>query len=718
MSDEKDKLNIHGERQPTVDEILAEFSAKVRPFPTPEQRGVPRPDPGDEDDEEEEPEEEEPEEPGDSEDEPADGGKSARAENGGASAGDKPGAEQTGEKKAGEVIDLPPENPIFELTGRLDALIRKADEYADNMYDQAEPTPEELKAEQYIPGVDAEKPTAPPRKIPKPKRQRPAAPPPEDLSPGELAGEYKNGLKSAGHRLKLCVVLCVALGALSLNLPIPQLSVFAVRCYAAAGALAAVCALCWDVFTRGFGDALRGTVTVDTLAALAGLFTLLDTVTMPLLGSRGDNMPAACAAALVLTFALLGWRLKRQGGRISCYTASKVRNPYIVTSDDAKWSGRPAYVKWSGDGAGFGRQMQEEDGAQLVWRYAGPLLLLLCVLCSLISSVGHGQPKQILWCLSVTLTAAASCAAPLVYALPFKKLSVRLSKVGAAVAGWVGADRCSSAGIVLTDIDLFPPGTVKLNGIKVFGDFPNETVVAYAATLIRDAGSGLDKPFHDLLRAQGAIYRTATGVRFHEGGITGIIRNHDVVVGTAAFMHLMEVELPQGLNVKNAVFCGIDGDLAGIFVLDYDMGGTTAPSLFSLMRNRISPVLATRDPNLIPAFLGQKFKLPVDKMEFPPVDRRLELSDDHQEHSQFPSAILSREGLMPFSEAVVGAKRLRSGVRTSAVLAMLGAAAGVLLTFYLTFVSAYSSLTAVNFALFLLLWLVPELLSADWVTRY
>ena len=34
-------------------------------------------------------------------------------------------------------------------------------------------------------------------------------------------------------------------------------------------------------------------------------------------------------------------------------------------------------------------------------------------------------------------------------------------------------------------------------------------------------------------------------------------------------MNLMEVPLPQGLNVKNAVFCAIDGELAGIFALNY-----------------------------------------------------------------------------------------------------------------------------------------------------
>lgn len=118
-------------------------------------------------------------------------------------------------------------------------------------------------------------------------------------------------------------------------------------------------------------------------------------------------------------------------------------------------------------------------------------------------------------------------------------------------------------------------------------------------------------------------------------------------------------------------------------------------------------MLATRDFNLIPAMLRQRFKLPVEKMEFPAVERRRELSGAEQSHSDILTAVLCREGLGPYSEAVVGAARLRRAVRCSAVLACVGAAVGVLLAFYLTSVGAYSSLSPSNLLVFLFMWLVP-----------
>lgn len=65
-----------------------------------------------------------------------------------------------------------------------------------------------------------------------------------------------------------------------------------------------------------------------------------------------------------------------------------------------------------------------------------------------------------------------------------------------------------------------------------------------------------------------------------------------------------------------------------------------------------------------------------------------------------------------------GRPGLRRAVRTAAVLACLGAVAGLLLAFYLTFVCSYASLSAANLLVFLLMWLVPTPLIAGMVNKY
>ena len=251
------------------------------------------------------------------------------------------------------------------------------------------------------------------------------------------------------------------------------------------------------------------------------------------------------------------------------------------------------------------------------------------------------------------------------------------------------------------------------------GDCPAERVVAYTATLIRDSGSGLAKLFHDQLRSMGGLLRRAEGLQCHEGGgLSANIRGEQVLVGSAAFMKLMDVKLPQGLNVKSAVFCAIDGQLAGIFALSYTLPDVVFPALDALMLERLEPVLATRDFNLIPAMLRQRFKLAADKMAFPPIERRRELSDPEREHDGVLTALLCREGLMPFAEAVVTAKRLRWATRLGAALCCVGSLLGMLLAAYLTSVGAYTSLSPLNLLIYMLTWLAPVWFLSGWVHRF
>lgn len=183
-------------------------------------------------------------------------------------------------------------------------------------------------------------------------------------------------------------------------------------------------------------------------------------------------------------------------------------------------------------------------------------------------------------------------------------------------------------------------------------------------------------------------------------------------------MNLMEVSLPVGLNVKNAVFCAIDGELAGIFALSYTLPDTVFPSIEELMREKVGPVLATRDFNLIPAMLKQRFKLAADKMDFPPVERRRELSDPDQSHSDQLVALLCREGIYPLAESVTGARRLRWATVVGAVLCCVGSTLGLLLAAYLVSAQAYGSLSPLNLLIFLLTWLAPVWFLSGWVHRY
>ena len=83
----------------------------------------------------------------------------------------------------------------------------------------------------------------------------------------------------------------------------------------------------------------------------------------------------------------------------------------------------------------------------------------------------------------------------MVCALPLKRIAARLAKSGSAVAGFFGADAIRRSNcVILTDGDIFPPGTVTLGGLKTFGEESGK-VISYAATMAHASESGLSRLF-------------------------------------------------------------------------------------------------------------------------------------------------------------------------------------------------------------------------------
>lgn len=632
-------------------------------------------------------------------------------------------AEQTDGPR--RVIPFPEEESM--LSAFLKKMTRRADHYADHMFEEDEATdPEEVKRlEKLIPGTDWEEPEPP--KAPSFFRRRPpkVEPPPEDTDPRELARAYGKGLK--GMRLRVILLFLLSAAALvQLLVPalglvwLPPLDQLLIQRAASAGLMGLGVLLAADGILGGLSRAFHGRVGMDTLAALAALSTLMDGVLLLLLPEDNTRLPYSAAALAGLFLLLHGTYHKRCAARLSCRTAAASSHPYRVTLDEGKWNGRDTYTKWTGTAQGFGSQIQMDDGAQRIFRRVCPLLLTADVLLALLIALSAGRPEKLPWCLSALFTVTSAFGGALVYGRPFHKVARRLSGDGAALAGWPGvAGSRRGDRVLLTDTDLFPPGYVELNGFKVLNGYPMERVVAYTATLIRDSGSGLTKLFHDYLRTLGGLMRTAERLCCYEGGgLSATIRGDQVLVGSAAFMNLMEISLPAGLNVKNAVFCAINGDLAGIFALNYSLPDTVFPALEALLGEKLSPVLATRDFNVIPAMLHQRFKLAADKMDFPPVERRRELSDPDQPHGETLTALLCREGLLPFAESITAAKRLRWAARLGAILCCAGSVLGLLLASYLTSVDAYTSLSPLNLLVYLILWLLPVWFLTGWVHRY
>ena len=552
---------------------------------------------------------------------------------------------------------------------------------------------------------------------PEPEPEVEAEPIGPEPDPRDAAADAKEDWRARGGSLPAALVAalvpCVLMAAEAYGYSAPLWStdqrlqsVFLLAC------LAVVALMTRHVFAYGVRMLVQKRCTGELLCALSALVSAADCVSRLMVPERSDAMPYAAVSCLGLVIAQWGLARESRGEYDTFRTvALDPEPPYLVTETDH------GACKQRGQLPGF-YTTACQDPLPLTWQAALlPVVLMATVVFAGLSSLGQGRGADFFLNWSAILCAASSFALPLCWGLPFSRLAQRLQKTGCAVAGWRGAHRISrKKTMIVTDSDLFPPGTVALNGVKVFGEeLPK--AASYAATMCRAAGSGLAWLFDGLMRSEGGRYERADDFSFYqEGGYSATIHGESVLLGTASFMRKMEVRLPGGINLRTGIFLSIDRQLAAVFAVKYNASENVDYALRMMRRSRITPILASRDPNITPALLKRKFHKGV-KVEYPDLTVRVALSEAELDRG-LPRALLFREGLLPYAETVVGSRRMCRTVRRAAALAILGSVAGTLLSFYLVFGGAYDLVSPLYLLGFLLLWTLPVLLMADWCGRY
>ena len=310
------------------------------------------------------------------------------------------------------------------------------------------------------------------------------------------------------------------------KLPSAWLDESLLRCATLGAGLLLTALACMPVWKQAASLLREGKAGCELCAAVAVLTQLICCVCGVVTGSTRATPYAAAGALLILA---CQWGLYLE--------ASALRNAYHLLV----LTGTVPYVasvtaagvcRQQGTAEGFYRLCSKPDPARRWQNYALPLVLATAAVLSGVVCFSGGNMSDFPWVLTALTTAGAGLGIPLSGALPMYYLSRRLSRSGCAAAGYAGAKAVSRPRrLVLTDDDLFPAGTVTLNGYKVFGE-ERSRAVSYAASVARAAGSSLTPLLERQLTAEGGFHLPVEWVNYcEEGGVEANIRGETVLMG-------------------------------------------------------------------------------------------------------------------------------------------------------------------------------------------
>ena len=318
---------------------------------------------------------------------------------------------------------------------------------------------------------------------------------------------------------------------------------------------------------------------------------------------------------------------------------------------------------------------------------------------------------------AVSLLLAVPASMFVTISRPLAVLERRLHSLGAVICGWRGVEGLSKNALFpVSHEDLFPGNTVKLNGVKFFGERESDQVVAYAAALVCANGGALSPIFEHLLDSRNGIhYKVEEFNPYENGGVGGIVNEEPVLVGPLEFLKGMGVEISAGIQLKHAIGVSVDGQMCGLFALTYDRYRSAAAGLQSLCGYRgLKPVLTTPDFMLTPNFISGKFSVRAKRILFPGYEQRKQMRGKQLSEDKDILAIATSDSLAAAAFCVTGARSAKKACGAGVVVHMVGGILGVVMIAVLAVLGARELLTPSNMLLYQLIWTVPGILITEW----
>lgn len=206
---------------------------------------------------------------------------------------------------------------------------------------------------------------------------------------------------------------------------------------------------------------------------------------------------------------------------------------------------------------------------------------------------------------SMIICVTSCMALPLTANIPLEKISKQTLRGKGILLGYQSVDDLYDANSILVDADtLFPEGTVKLEGIKVFANTKLPEALLDAASLTYYSGSVMKKLFDDVIIGREHMLLPVENFSYEEDmGLCGWIRNRRILLGTRKLMESHNIEgiptMAQELEYakgKSPVYLSVSGSLAAMFVFDLRTDRYIKSWADKLAKRKICIIVKSIDP--------------------------------------------------------------------------------------------------------------------------
>lgn len=358
----------------------------------------------------------------------------------------------------------------------------------------------------------------------------------------------------------------------------------------------------------------------------------------------------------------------------------------------------------------FLRYSYSADMTDTFCRKAAPLCLIFSVIVSVfITIIKMGslfQADSAAFCFSILtmILSATSCIAiPLVSNVPLDNVSNKIRRSKGIMLGYQSVDDFYDTNSILINAEkLFPEGTVKLSGIKVFSNTKIDEALLEAASLTHHGGSIMQQLFDDVIAGKNEILYPIQNYSYEESmGICGWINNRRVLFGNRELMISHNIE---GIPTKTkedeltsasqeALYLSISGNLAAMFVVDIIADKEVRYWMRQLDKKKVHIIIKSVDSCLSLKKLSQLFGIPEEMMRIIPKKLHPDFDAETNRSVRLSASMACTGKFSALAQLILGTKVVHS----ASIIGLIFQSVSILLGFALCLLMIMSKAFDYNF---------------------
>jgi len=360
----------------------------------------------------------------------------------------------------------------------------------------------------------------------------------------------------------------------------------------------------------------------------------------------------------------------------------------------------------------------KSDPAEQAGEFFTPWNLVLSLVFALIALLITGNMLAGINTLAATLLISTPASNLLCLNLPVSRFCRKLNRAGAMTVGFEGIKAAANINSIMLDAhDLFPLGTVTLEGVKTFSERNSENDI-YLAGAVANMAGGITADIFRQVNDE-AEYGEAEAFKcIPECGFEGIVEGKKILIGNHGILvenginppekeEVMKFTQSDEKSVKKVLFVVVDNELSCMLILNYKADTRKKREIKALERNGIALIVNQSDVNITQKLISRLFGMNEGFISVISGDlSRVYENTANAEVTRADALIATKGRAESLMKAISYANEIKPVLTTLVIVENISIVLALLIAVLFTFLAPLTQISTFAIIFFYLFWLL------------